>query len=210
MDEAPACIAGLPWGKSLDSHEGVYSTTAARGEAEGKPTGHLTAKVIEEGLNFFADTAVEELNVAEDNEPEFIEVEMTLDTGATVHAADREDLPGHEVVESPGSRVGQKLQAAGGKLLPNEGQTFVNMLAPDTMVELVSCFQIAKVTRPLLSVTKITEKGEVDVICKKDKALLVLAETQEVLATFHKKGGLHVAMMKVRNPRWQGFTRPGC
>ena len=82
----------------MDSHEGVYSSTAPRGEAEDKPTGHLTAKVIEEGLNFFADTAVEELNVAEDNEPEFIEVEMTLDTGATVHAADREDLPGHEVV----------------------------------------------------------------------------------------------------------------
>ncbi len=121
-----------------------------------------------------------------------------------------EDLPGHEVVESPGSRVGQKFQAAGGKLLPNEGQVFVNMLAPDTMVELVSCFQIAKVTRPLLSVTKITEKGEVDVICKKDTALLVLAETQEVLATFHKKGGPYVAMMKVGNPRWQGFTRPGC
>ena len=44
-------------------------------------TGHLSATIIEEGLNFFADTAVEELNVAENTEPEFIEVEMTLDTG---------------------------------------------------------------------------------------------------------------------------------
>ena len=29
-------------------------------------------------------------------EPEFYEVETTLDTGATTHAADRVDFPGHD------------------------------------------------------------------------------------------------------------------
>ena len=41
-------------------------------------------------------------------EPEFIETEMTLDTGATSHAADRLDFPAHEVQESAGSKAGQR------------------------------------------------------------------------------------------------------
>ncbi len=172
----------------------------AKGEEE---TSHGTMAMFIEAPN-------QELNaLPEAEEPEFIEVEMTLDTGATVHAADRVDLPGHTVEESPGSRVGQKFQGAGGKFIDNEGQTMVAMLAPESAVELDCCFQIAKVTRPLLSVTKITEKGIVEVVCKKDMAQLVEAKTRRVLATFHRQNGLYVAMMKVKNPKWSGFTRPG-
>ena len=40
-------------------------------------------------------------------------------------------------------------------------------------VELVCNVQIAKVTRPLLSVSKMTESGRVTVVCEKDKALVL-------------------------------------
>jgi len=157
-------------------------------------------------LNFF-DSVKEEINALA-QEPEFIDVEMTLDTGATVHAADRVDLPYHLVEESPGSLAGQQLQAAGGKLIANEGQATVEMLAPGSDCELVCSLQIAKVTRPLLSVTKMTESGKISVLCKKDEAL-VLGENNKVLAKFTRRGGLYTAIMRVRNPRFQPFPRPG-
>ena len=140
-------------------------------------------------------------------EPEFMEVERTLDTGATVHAADRLDFPGYEVMESEGSRNKQKFQAAGGKLIDNEGQAKLVMLCPGVDRELTCNVQIAKVTRPLLSVTKMTESGKVTVLCKQDVAE-VLDQNGKLLATFQKSGGLYVAMMRVRNPRFQPFPRP--
>ena len=54
---------------------------------------------------------------------------MTLDTGATTHAADRLDFPGQEVRESEGSKAGQTFGCAGGKKLVNEGEVNVVMMA---------------------------------------------------------------------------------
>ena len=156
-------------------------------------------------VNLF--TPIEMLNILPVSEPEFLEVEMTLDTGATVHAMDILDLPGFVVEESIGSKMGQKFQAAGGKLIDNEGQVQITMLAPGTNQELVCNVQIAKVTRPLLSVTKMTESGKVKVLCLQD-----VAEVQDlkgnVLASFKKAGGLYTAMMRVRNPKFLPFGRP--
>jgi hypothetical protein len=69
---------------------------------------------------------------------------------------------------------------------------------------------VTKVTRPLLSVTKITEDGKLRVMCDQVKAVVVDL-SGKVLATFNKKNGLYVCMMKVRNPRFkskQPFPRP--
>ena len=152
--------------------------------------------------------AIEELN-ALPGESEFIEVEMTLDTGATCHAADRIDFPGCLVQESPGSKAGQHFQsaAAGGKLIPNEGMAHILLTLGG--VELAMNMQIAKITRPLLSVTQMTRSGEISVLCKRDEAL-VLDSKGNTVATFPRKGGLYVAMMKYRNPRFEpeGFVRP--
>ena len=158
-------------------------------------------------LNFFE--AVEELHTLPSAaEPEFYETEVTLDTGATVHAADRTDFPGHEVKEGAGSRAGQRFQCAGNKMIDNEGEMFVTMFAPGCGDgELLSCFQAAKVTRPLLSVTKLTDSGQLHVVCKKEEAL-VIDSHQKVIAIFKRSGGLYTAKMKVRNPRFQPFHRP--
>ena len=160
-------------------------------------------KPRQDGLyNFWGVEAVEELNaLPEEEEPEFIEVEMTLDTGATVHACDRIDFPGCNVVESPGSKAGQQFQAAGGKLIPNEGQATIALLGLGG-IEMAMTMQIAKITRPLLSVTKMTESGELSVVCKKDAALVMDAQGKTI-ATFNRKGGLYVSIMKYRNPRFK-------
>ena len=133
-------------------------------------------------------------------EPEFLITEMTFDTGATTHAADRLDFPGQVVHESAGSKSGQTFGCAGGKKLANEGEVHIVMMAPGGIeCELETTVQITKITRPLLSVTQMTKNGDITVVCKRDEAV-VLGADQQVLAVFNRKGGLCVADMKVRNP----------
>ena len=163
-----------------------------------------------EAVNMLFAAVNEELLVAEEVEPEFIEVEATLDTGATVHAVDRVDIPKHEVKSSAGSRAGRLFQAAGGSFLEDEGEAELLMFAPGHDTELAVNFAVAKVTRPLLSVPMMTDSGDIDVLCRKTHAYVLEVATQKVLATFVRKGGLYVCKMRVRNPRWTGFARPGC
>ena len=61
---------------------------------------------------------------------------------------------------------------------------------------------MTKVTRPLLSVSKITEDGKLRVVCDQTKAVIINLENK-VLATFPKKNGLYVCTMKVRNRRYR-------
>ena len=154
------------------------------------------------GLNFFGiEVANEEACVLE--EPEFIVTEMTLDTGATTHAADRLDFPAHEVKESPGSKAGQTFGCAGGKRLANEGEVHVTMIAPGGLeCDLDATVQITKITRPLLSVSQMTKSGKIMVVCKKDEAVILNLD-HEVLAVFKQRGGFYVADMRVRNPRFK-------
>ena len=77
------------------------------------------------------------------------------------------------------------------------------MIAPGGLeCEFDATIQITKITRPLLSVSQITKSGEVMVVCKKNKAV-VFNMQHEVLAAFKQKGGLYVADMRVRNPRFK-------
>jgi hypothetical protein len=164
--------------------------------------------VDETVCNFYGltETNGEEVNALPD-EPEFYEVETTLDTGASAHAADRVDFPGYDVEESPGSRAGQLFGCAGGKSLANEGQITVDMVSPLEGTPIKLCTQVTKVTRPLLSVTKMTEDGRLEVLCRRDKAL-VMDTNGKILATFNKKHGLYVCLMKVRNPRYRRSPEP--
>jgi hypothetical protein len=135
-------------------------------------------------------------------EPEYYEVETTLDTGASAHAADRVDFPGYTVEESPGSKAGQIFGCAGGKPLANEGQMTIEMVSPVEGTQIKLCTQVTKVTRPLLSVSKITEEGKLKVICDQIQAVIIDL-SGKVLATFPKKNGLYVCMMRVKNPRYK-------
>ena len=47
-----------------------------------------------------------------------------------------------------------------------------------------------------------TKNGDITVVCKRDEAVILSADHQ-VLALFKRKGGLYVADMKVRNPRFK-------
>jgi hypothetical protein len=156
---------------------------------------------------FYADEELNALPVA--TEPEWLEIECCLDTGSSVHAINRLEIPGCEIVESPGSRAGQQFQAAGGSLIDNEGQALLVMMPPDedTVNNVAINMQIAKVTRPLISVPKLTEGDKLKVTCM-EKVALVQTPDGKLVARFKKRGGLYVCLMRVKNPRWVPFTRP--
>ena len=60
-------------------------------------------------------------------------------------------------------------------------------------------FQIAAVTRPLMSVGKICDEGH-NVTFDKEKAIVRHTDGSELARFVRQPGGLYVAKMKLRNP----------
>jgi len=169
---------------------------------------HFLSAQASEAVNlFFADEELNALPVAA--EPEWLEIECCLDTGSSVHAVNRLEISGCEITESPGSRAGQQFQAAGGSLIDNEGQAILMLVPPDedTKNPVNICMQVAKVTRPLISVPKLTEGDKLAVVCK-EKEALVQTPSGQIVARFKKKSGLYVCLMRIKNPKWAPFMRP--
>ena len=70
-----------------------------------------------------------EINVADEEVSEFIEIDVAADSGAGDNVASKIDAPGYEVRESNGSKAGQKFVAAGGHRIKNEGEMQLEMKA---------------------------------------------------------------------------------
>ncbi len=141
--------------------------------------------------------------------PEFVEVEVAVDSGAVIHVMDRLDAPYHEVVPSAGSKKGQYFVAANNEHIMNEGKITAEMRVPqgDGKEGGIGCdFQIAKVSRPLMTMSKICDQG-LQVLTNKECAK-VIDSNGKVIARFERVGGLYVAKMKMRNPRYKPKPSP--
>ena len=90
---------------------------------------------------------------------EDLEFEVALDSGSVVHVCSLDDCRGYKLQESPGSRRGQEFLMGDGGTIPSLGQSQLNLTDTKTDRDLESIFQIAAVTRPLMSVGKICEEG---------------------------------------------------
>ena len=88
-----------------------------------------------------------------------LEFEVALDSGAVVHVCGVDDVPGYREGESPGSRRGQEFPMGDGGLIPNVGQSQLNLSDTTVGRDIQSVFQIAAVTRPLMSVRRICDEG---------------------------------------------------
>ena len=134
------------------------------------------------------------------------ELELILDSGACQHVIDAEEAPGYLVSESVGSRRGQNFVTADGSRIPNEGQLELRMEAPigdGVKMPVTTNFQVAAVTKPLLSVGKVCEQGHTVVFSK--EGAKILDPKQRVLAHFQRSGGLYVSTMTLKAP--EPFTR---
>ena len=137
---------------------------------------------------------------------------MALDSGAGEHVADETSAPAYAVEESEGSKVGQNFVTAGGGRLRNRGQLKLNLRADNGRKgrDVRLTFQVANVTRPLLSVSKICDAGFV-VKFTSEMAIVEDKKGKEV-CRFIRRKGLYIASMKLRNPKFRAketdFRRP--
>ena len=136
-----------------------------------------------------------------------VDLEITLDSGACDHVMDSEDAPGYLVSESPGSRRGHNFVVGNGHRVPNEGQMRFRMettSADGTAMPVQSTFQVAEITRPLMSVSKICDQGYTCVFTK--EGAQILDQNQRPVCQFGRAKGLYVGNMKWKSP--EPFTRP--
>jgi hypothetical protein len=143
---------------------------------------------------------IEENDILPFDSEEWIDqwIELTLDSGCCEHVLDLTDAPGHAnfITTSMGSRRGQNFVVGNGQKVPNEGEINLNMECEG--VPLQSTFQVAEITRPLMSVGRVCDQG---LTCTFDKEKAVITDKDKaVLCTFARAGGLYVARLKLKSP----------
>ena len=137
-----------------------------------------------------------------------VEFEVALDSGATDHVCHSGDVPGYVVEASPGSKAGQGFIVGNGARVPNDGQALLSLQAYGKDGNTVSTmFQVAAVSRPLMSVGRLCDNG-MDVLCKKDRADVLSSDGSVILSFERQVGGLYVAKLKLKKPA-NGFGRQG-
>ena len=141
---------------------------------------------------------------------EEIEFEVALDSGSIVNVCHPDDAPGYMLMESAGSKRGQNFVVGDGGRLSNLGEMHLNLSAPagvgNEINAVASTFQIAKVTRPLMSVGHICDQG-LNVIFDTKFAIVKNQSGTEVCRFVRGESGLYTAKMKLRAPA--GFGRQG-
>jgi hypothetical protein len=129
-----------------------------------------------------------------------IDLMMTLDSGCCKHVLPADAAPGYEISDSPGSRRGQGFTVGNGAKVPNEGQMSLNLEADSGSgrEHLRSVFQVANLSRPLMSVSQICQHGY-KCVFEKDHAN-ILNESGESICKFQEDRGLYVATMSLKAP----------
>ena len=163
------------------------------------------------GLHFFDCDTDAELNAADAAIPEFVDVDVAVDSGAGDNVLAEVDVKGYKIEDSPGSLRGQQFKGAGGHVMANEGQIILEMLAPleegkHNTVDVT--WQIADVCRPLLSVSKICDAAQHTVTFDSKRAVVRDAKGR-IVCIFQRKGNLYIGRMKIRNPNHPSFGRQG-
>ena len=148
----------------------------------------------------------EEINVA--SEWQDIEFEVCLDSGCTDNVCHPGDVPGYVVEPSMGSRAKRGFTVGNGARVTNDGQAILSLQRDGALDTVSSTFQIAKVSRPLMSVGRLCDAG-LDVIFKKDRADVIGPEGAVVLSFERAAGGLYIAKLKLKRPPSTPFGRQG-
>ena len=117
-------------------------------------------------------------------EGEWVKVESVMDSGASAPVAPPTMAPKAPIRPSEGSRRGQKYTSASKHKLPNLGEQLLRAVTEDG-AETSVLFQIADVSRPLVSVSAICEMGNRVIFGKGGGAVQNLATGRET--PFHRK-----------------------
>ena len=145
------------------------------------------------------------------------QIDITMDSGAGLPAANPKDFPGCVVTDSPGSLAGQIFVGPGNEKLPNEGQFVAPMRLDDGRIT-QSTYQAAQVRKPLMAVSSVNDKGNLVVFDGKgsfivpgiNKGLIsqlraLIQKVPDKVPLHRKNGVFHMKAWKLK----PGFTRQG-
>ena len=134
------------------------------------------------------ETTPEDLLVANLPKPKRL-IKVALDSGAGDHVAGPTDIEGLRVEESEGSRNGRHFVAANKQRIANEGQVRAR-LKDEGNRPFDTIFQVADVSRPLYSVSRLCDHGcSVTFDANEGR----VTKKGQLLARFKRSGGLYVA-----------------
>ena len=189
-DEQCACVARNELEGSF-----VAEVTASGGELC-----HLSREPPEQGpiteLN-----AVGQWRQVEEN---LVRVRAAMDSGALDAVAPPTMAPGVMIQDSAGSKMGQHYGSASGHRIPNLGEQHITGVVPGG-AERAMTFQVAEVTRPLLSVGRICDRGNVVTFGSSGGVITDLVTGEET--PFVRDGdGMYQLEFWMSAP---GFQRPG-
>ena len=134
-----------------------------------------------------------------------MKVDSVVDSGASEPVAPPTMAPNAVIRSSAGSRRGQKYTSASKHKLPNLGEQLLNAVT-ESGTETNVLFQIADVSRPLVSVSAICEMGNRVIFGKTGGVVQCLTSGKET--PFHRKNGIYVLSMWIRDGGDAGVTRP--
>ena len=119
----------------------------------------------------------------------WIRIDCVMDSGAAESVCPHGMIGHIEVVDSPGSKAGQHYLAANGGRIANRGQQLLPcMLGNGDITEAV--FQVADVSRPLMSVSKVCEAGNRVIFGQSGGVILNLSSGKTTV--FEMKDGVYV------------------
>ena len=134
----------------------------------------------------------------------WMKITATVDSGAADSMMQPQLLPHIAIKSSAGSRSKKNYMSAGGERIPNLGEKVVAFVTAERQSKQV-VFQIAKVTKPLISVGKIVAAGN-SVNLERRNPCIIDGTTGEV-TKLREQGGVFVLDMWVKVE--QVFRRQG-
>ncbi len=172
-------------------------TTTNHHTVESNIGGFISDEIVSEVLKIFEIDNTEELLAAAESQPRVIRV--ALDSCAGDHVASPADMEGFVVEESPGSKAHKHFIAANGQRIANQGQVQAKVSHDKLGTSFGSTFQVAEVSRPLYSVSKMCDAGATVRIDAKEA---LVHKNGRLLARFERQGGLYLAdfTVKPRDP----------
>ena len=181
---------------------GMVASSSSAAQLAGLIDGKLRAAAGPDGqVSLFESEVMPEAMVnTADGEWQDVEFEVALDGGCTDNVCHPGDVPGYIVEASMGSRCGQGFLVGNGERVPNAGQAHLS-LQTDGEVQngITSTFQVAKVSRPLMSVGRLCDVG-MQVVFDKNKARVVAPDGAEVCAFERQSGGLYLCKFRLKRP----------
>ena len=133
-----------------------------------------------------------------------MKVDSVMDSGASAPVVPPQMMPSVKIEPSEGSRRGQCYSSASKHKLVNLGQQKIRACT-DAWEETEVLFQIADVSKPLVSVSAICERGN-RVIFGQNGGLVQNLRTGGVIP-FERRNGIYVLSLWMEEGTDSGFTR---